>query len=161
MLALAREPDLYVLISGQSMFCEYPYSVLDELTWAVIGAFGPERLMRGSNFPEGGEENYCRDLALVRDQSWGLSSGDVDQSSSIRRLPCGFRVSCARNVELYLSGRDRRVVGCRRGCNGSSEERAARAAWGSLLTVPVRGDDVGYQTRSLLPRPFLPGCPLE
>ncbi len=38
----------------------------------------------------------------------------------------------------------------RRGCNGSSQERAARAAWGSLLTVPVRGDDVGYQTRSLL-----------
>ncbi len=80
LLALAREPDLYVLISGQSMFCEYPYSVLDELTRAVIGAFGPERLMWGSNFPEGGgTESYCRDLALVRNQSWGLSSGDLDQ----------------------------------------------------------------------------------
>jgi len=80
LLGLAGVPDLYVLISGQSMFCDYPYSVLDEFTRAVLGEFGPDRVMWGSNFPEaGGADNYRRDLALVTGLAWGLSTGDAGQ----------------------------------------------------------------------------------
>lgn len=63
---LAAEPSVTVLLSGQSQFCAYPYAPLSELRDAVIGAFGPDRVMWGSNFPYlTDDDDYVRDLALT------------------------------------------------------------------------------------------------
>jgi L-fuconolactonase len=63
---LAAEPSIAVLLSGQSQFCAYPYVPLSDLRDAVIGAFGPERVMWGSNYPYlTDDDDYARDLALT------------------------------------------------------------------------------------------------
>ena len=73
LFALAETANVYVQLSGQSMWCEYPYSVLDEFITQTIERFGPSRLMWGSNFPVCGDGRAIqRDVALVRAGSWGL-----------------------------------------------------------------------------------------
>lgn len=63
---LAAEPSMTVLLSGQSQFCAYPYAPLSELRDSVIGAFGPDRVMWGSNFPYlTDDDDYVRDLSLT------------------------------------------------------------------------------------------------
>ena len=48
---LDQVPGVFVLISGLSMFCTFPYSELRQFTAEVIRRFGSDRLMWGSNFP--------------------------------------------------------------------------------------------------------------
>ena len=80
LLELAAQPGVFVTLSGQSMFCEYPYGELDEFVVRVIDAFGPDRVMWGSNYPVCGDsEAYRRDLALLTSGSWGLGPDEVGQ----------------------------------------------------------------------------------
>jgi L-fuconolactonase len=79
-VALAGLPSIAVLISGQSMFCRYPYTPLADLRDAVIRAFGPDRVVWGSNFPEmTDEEDYVRDLALIASQPSLSTAGGIDK----------------------------------------------------------------------------------
>jgi L-fuconolactonase len=68
LLTLSDESSVFVLLSGASMFCPFPYSALGGLINDVIAAFGAERVLWGSNFPECGDAAaYRRDLeALAR-----------------------------------------------------------------------------------------------
>jgi L-fuconolactonase len=83
LLTLADLPNVYVLLSGLGMFCAYPYAPLDALVTDVIEAFGPERVMWGSNFPVGGEaaSDYLAELRIVVSRErWGI---DVDAAAAI------------------------------------------------------------------------------
>ena len=89
LLELAAEPGVFVTLSGQSMFCEYPYAALDELVARVIREFGASRVMWGSNYPVcGAVDEYTRDLALATSGSWGLGPDEVEQivDGTARRL---------------------------------------------------------------------------
>jgi predicted TIM-barrel fold metal-dependent hydrolase len=75
-LALATHPNIYVALSGLSMFCPFPYAPLDSLIRSAVDAFGSDRLMWGSNYPVCGESasDYGRDLSLLlRHGGWGVS----------------------------------------------------------------------------------------
>lgn len=52
-LALARHPNVYVLFSGHYAFSAepFPYRDLREVCLRLVDAFGPERLMFGSDYP--------------------------------------------------------------------------------------------------------------
>ena len=79
LLELASEPSIYVLLSGLSMFCEYPYAPLGSLVSEVIGSFGPQRILWGSNFPVCGDgEAYVRDLQMVLSGSWNLQEEEIE-----------------------------------------------------------------------------------
>jgi len=83
LLTLADLPNVYVLLSGLGMFCSYPYAPLDGLVTDVIEAFGPERVMWGSNFPVGGDaaSDYLGELRIVVSRErWGI---DVDAAAAI------------------------------------------------------------------------------
>jgi L-fuconolactonase len=78
LFALADCPNVVVQLSGLSMFCEYPYKLLDRFISEAIGHFGPSRLMWGSNFPVcGGIPEYRRDLDLVQSGAWGLDQDAI------------------------------------------------------------------------------------
>jgi L-fuconolactonase len=73
LLSLATKPNVYVLLSGLSMFCEYPYTAMSDLLCEVIRQFGLHRTMWGSNFPVCGDRQaYRRDLALAQSGAWGF-----------------------------------------------------------------------------------------
>jgi predicted TIM-barrel fold metal-dependent hydrolase len=80
LLELAREPGVVVTLSGFSMFCDYPHRELDDLIARTIDAFGTGRLLWGSNFPVGGDDQraYDRDAGLIRPGRWGLDRSDVE-----------------------------------------------------------------------------------
>ena len=80
LLELASEPGVVVTLSGLSMFCEYPHGELGGFIAATIDAFGPERVLWGSNFPVGGadEASYKRDLDLILSGAWGLEASAVE-----------------------------------------------------------------------------------
>jgi L-fuconolactonase len=74
---LADLPNVKVLVSGLAMFCPFPYTPLDHLVTEVVEAFGPERVMWGSNFPVCGAAvvDYLRELYLVRSaERWEISA---------------------------------------------------------------------------------------
>lgn len=88
-LALASSPNIYVQLSGLSMFCEYPHAPLVDFISEVVARFGPARITWGSNFPVCGDQRaYGRDLALARSGAWGLSAKAVQQvtGETARRL---------------------------------------------------------------------------
>jgi len=62
------------------MFCAYPHGQLDELIAATIAAFGPDRVLWGSNFPVGGvdQASYDRDVDLMLSGRWGLDAPAVE-----------------------------------------------------------------------------------
>ena len=79
LLELASEPSIYVLLSGLSMFCDYPYAPLQDLVSEVIRSFGPQRILWGSNFPVCGDsEAYVRDLQMVLAGSWNLQDDEIE-----------------------------------------------------------------------------------
>ena len=81
-LDLSDEPAVYVQLSGQGMFCDYPYAALDGLVRDVLAAYGSSRVLWGSNFPVCGDADaYRRDLALVESEAWGLLPEDVHSVS--------------------------------------------------------------------------------
>ena len=80
LLELAGEPGVFVTLSGQSMFCDYPYAELSEFVVRVIDAFGTGRVMWGSNYPVCGDAAaYRRDLAQLTSGGWGLGPREVAQ----------------------------------------------------------------------------------
>jgi L-fuconolactonase len=79
LLQLGQESGVSVLFSGLSMFCAYPYVELQRLVSEVLGNFGSDRLMWGSNFPVCGDLTaYQRDLMQIRSGAWGGSSDDIE-----------------------------------------------------------------------------------
>ena len=79
-LELADVPGVYVMLSGLSMECPYPYAALDDFAAEVIAAFTPARVMWGSNFPVCGDAAaYKRDLDLVRRGAHGLDEAGAEQ----------------------------------------------------------------------------------
>ena len=77
---LSEAPGIYVLLSGLSMFCEYPHTALRPLVLDLIDRFGPGRVMWGSNFPVCGEiEDYVRDLKLVLAGHWVEAPEQIHQ----------------------------------------------------------------------------------
>jgi L-fuconolactonase len=80
LLDLSGDQGVCITLSGQSMFCDYPYTPLDDFTREVIETFGPDRLMWGSNFPESGDASaYRENLELVRGGAWGLQATDAEK----------------------------------------------------------------------------------
>lgn len=80
LLELAAEPGVVVTMSGLPMFCAYPHHELDELIKAALAAFGPTRLLWGSNFPVAGADasTYTRELELVLSGRWGLDDRAIE-----------------------------------------------------------------------------------
>jgi L-fuconolactonase len=77
-LSLAEQPNVYVQISGMHMFSCSPYADLVPLVERLRGAFGPERLFYGSNFPVMGEETvYGLELELLRAGRLGIRADEV------------------------------------------------------------------------------------
>jgi predicted TIM-barrel fold metal-dependent hydrolase len=72
------------------MFCEFPYAALEDLIRRALQAFGPERIMWGSNFPVCGEDpaEYRRGADLVQEHHWGLDSraAELITDTTARRL---------------------------------------------------------------------------
>jgi L-fuconolactonase len=80
-LALARYPEVRVLLSGQYAFSsgEYPYPDLDPLIADVFGAYGAERLMWASDYPWTRDvPGYASLLRLPDHHLPGLSAADRD-----------------------------------------------------------------------------------
>lgn len=83
LIELAAQHRVFVTLSGQSMFCEYPYMALDGLVAELIGSYGADRVMWGSNYPVcGSSRAYQRDLALITPGRWGLDRRGVRQITS-------------------------------------------------------------------------------
>jgi L-fuconolactonase len=73
---------VFVLISGLSMFCQYPYLVLAPFISEVVHCFGSDRMMWGSNFPVCGDgDAYLRDLTQLLDGDWGLGADEIQDIS--------------------------------------------------------------------------------
>jgi L-fuconolactonase len=65
---LADYANVYLQISGMEMFCPYPHEALYPLIEKAGDAFGPERLLWGSNYPVvGGLDDYRNELELLLD----------------------------------------------------------------------------------------------
>ncbi|HEX4427558.1 MAG TPA: amidohydrolase family protein [Terriglobales bacterium] len=80
LMALAQAPNVYVQLSGQSMFCDYPYQALESFTFDAVKRFGPGRVMWGSNFPVSGDSQVvARDLDLVKAGRWELGRNDIER----------------------------------------------------------------------------------
>jgi L-fuconolactonase len=80
LLDLADEPAVKTQLSALPMFCPHPHQPLLGFIRDVIGAFGAERIMWGSNFPcDGDAEAYQQDLAFVRREELGLNEPQIEQ----------------------------------------------------------------------------------
>jgi L-fuconolactonase len=67
-LELARFGNAYFQLSGMKMFCPHPHEALYPLIDQAVAAFGPQRILWGSNYPVvGSQENYIADLRLLLD----------------------------------------------------------------------------------------------
>jgi predicted TIM-barrel fold metal-dependent hydrolase len=78
---LAECRNVWVLLSGLSMFCEFPHLALREFIVQAIARFGPGRILWGSNFPvSGGVAEYRRDRSAIVEGEWGL---DAEARSAI------------------------------------------------------------------------------
>jgi len=63
---LARHAGVYWQLSGMKMFCPWPHEALHPLIAGALEAFGPDRLLWGSNYPVvGTRDDYRRDLDLL------------------------------------------------------------------------------------------------
>jgi L-fuconolactonase len=89
-LLLADAPNVFVQLSGLGMFCPFPYTQLDGLITRVIDAFGPDRVIWGSNYPVCGEgvADYRRDLDLMATGRWGIdrASANAMRDTTARRI---------------------------------------------------------------------------
>jgi predicted TIM-barrel fold metal-dependent hydrolase len=73
LLDLSELPNVFVLLSGLSMFCEFPHAPLAEFVAQVIARFGADRIMWGSNYPVCGDvTEYRRDMNALLQGAWGL-----------------------------------------------------------------------------------------
>jgi len=80
-LRMARYPNVYVKVSNMNRISKVPYPHRDthDMVRRIYDAFGPERLMWGTDFPhvltEGG---YVNALKMVRDELDFLNNEDKD-----------------------------------------------------------------------------------
>jgi predicted TIM-barrel fold metal-dependent hydrolase len=80
LLDLAVDRRVFVTLSGMSMWCGFPYHGMDLFVRKVIGAFGADRIMWGSNYSESGTVDDCRlDLELISEGQWGLDAEQVER----------------------------------------------------------------------------------
>jgi len=90
-LRMARYPNVYVKVSNMNRISKVPYPHRDthDMVRRIYDAFGPERLMWGTDFPHvltaGG---YVRALELVRDELDFLTNEDKDWlfSRTVRKV---------------------------------------------------------------------------
>jgi predicted TIM-barrel fold metal-dependent hydrolase len=72
LLELADVPSVHALLT------EYPHRRLLPFTIDALEAFGPERVLWGSNFPVcGGADEYVENLVYLRTGGYGLSPDEV------------------------------------------------------------------------------------
>jgi predicted TIM-barrel fold metal-dependent hydrolase len=65
---LARFPNVHLQLSGMKMFCPYPHEPLYPFIEQAMVAFGPNRILWGSNYPVVGSlDDYVADLRLLLD----------------------------------------------------------------------------------------------
>ena len=75
---LAGHEGVYLQISGMEMFSPYPHAQLYPLIEEASRAFGPERLLWGSNYPVvGGLDEYRKELELLLEGRLPLPEGSV------------------------------------------------------------------------------------
>ena len=78
-LALAKHPNLTIKLPGFGEFCNlpYPFENVPPLARMVVEAFGPQRVMWGSDFPPvSSREGYHRSLQFPLDYFSDLSEGE-------------------------------------------------------------------------------------
>jgi L-fuconolactonase len=78
-LALAEHPNLYIKLPGFGEFCElpYPFAQVPPLADLAIEAFGPQRVMWGSDFPPvSSREGYDHSLHFPMEYLSGLSQDE-------------------------------------------------------------------------------------
>ena len=76
--SLGEYPNIFVGLSGQHMFGEYPYHDLLDYTKRIVETYTSKRIMWGSNFPVcGSVEAYRSDLSYVSSENLELSDGEV------------------------------------------------------------------------------------
>jgi L-fuconolactonase len=89
LIALARCPNVYVKTSGYHYFSRdrYPYAESRALVAAVLDAFGPDRLLWGSDFPHVLlRAGYGRNLRLVAGDTFGQerhANGDDNHETDV------------------------------------------------------------------------------
>lgn len=85
---LAGAPNVHVLLSGLALATPYPYGPLVGLVREVVGAFGPDRILWGSNYPLAEAPEAVRDLALITSSTFGLTMDDISAitATTARRL---------------------------------------------------------------------------
>ena len=79
--ALKRYPKVFVKISHTWAVSKegFPFRDAFPLVQSLYEAFGPQRLMWGSNFPVCGDATaYQRDLIHLRTGEWGVGSDEID-----------------------------------------------------------------------------------
>lgn len=73
-----------VTLSGLGMACPYPHPEAASFVRDVVGAFGTERVMWGSNFPVlGTNAAYATDLRLLLDNVWQLPASAIPALSGL------------------------------------------------------------------------------
>ncbi len=77
---LARFSNVYLQLSGMTMFCPYPHEPLYPLIERSVGDFGAHRLLWGSNYPVvGSQQDYTADLRLLLEGRLPVPSDAIDQ----------------------------------------------------------------------------------
>tara|TARA_B100001123_G_C15291272_1_gene1017548 strand:+ start:1009 stop:1761 length:753 start_codon:yes stop_codon:yes gene_type:complete len=77
-LGLGEFANVLVGLSGQHMFCEYPYIGLLEYTKRIVETYTSSRIMWGSNFPVcGSMEEYRMDLSYISSEYLELSELEI------------------------------------------------------------------------------------
>jgi L-fuconolactonase len=79
-LELARFSNAYFQLSGMKMFCAPPHEALYPLIERAVAAFGPRRILWGSNYPVvGSQQDYTADLRLLLDGGLPVPREAIDQ----------------------------------------------------------------------------------
>lgn len=79
-VALAAHANIFVQISGMHMFSQPPYTDLVPLIEQLWDAYGPQRLLYGSNYPVMGEDPmYEQEIDLLKTGRLGIPVDDLEQ----------------------------------------------------------------------------------
>lgn len=78
--SLADLPNVIAMLSGFSMYWDYPYLGSAEHVAGLVKAYGPDRVIWGSNYPVRlTRREYVRNLALFVTDAWGVGTERVEQ----------------------------------------------------------------------------------
>ncbi len=90
--SLAECPGAYLQVSGMHMHGDYPYDEIVPLVRRSLEAFGPERLLYGSNYPVMEDDAvYGQEIDLVREGNMGVPSDAVGQVMNQTALDMWFK----------------------------------------------------------------------